>query len=401
MTNIEKFHFYLKDLESPTHFITWNYYYMIASCLARKVWWGDLDFPVYPNIYLIFVGEPAVGKSLPAVKVTEILRTLVKAVKNNKSSTEVELKNLVNLSPDSTTLESLTKELAESTEAIRVCENPLKLYVHSSMSFLLGEELGTLFRENTNDLIRFLTAGYNCGTFFRRATKHQGTDVINNICVNFLGCCTQDWVKKYSTDLLIQEGFSSRVIFLYGERPRKRTTKIVVGQEQKLAIEEVKKHLKQLCELFGEVKMSIDAWNYFDDWVQTKQDKIINRDPKLKFYYGRKKIHLIKMSILIHFSENLSMTIDKIDMEKALELLELTELHMHKALCSDSINPLQKISDEIVESLKAEGSGGLNEKAVLVRCWHGGSIDQITEALKFLTRVEQVKFEGGFYKLIN
>ena len=316
MLNLERFQFYLADIESPSHFIDWNFFYLISSTLARRVWVG-IDFPTYPNQFLIFVAPPATGKSLPASKTTEILQSMVDL---RVEGSNVYEKRLVNISPNSVTLEALYEELANSVQSIKICDDPPKVYIHSSTSFCIGDELGTLFRDKQNDLITFLTQAWDCGTKFYRKTKSNGEVNILNMCVNFLGCCTGDWMATHFNSGLMEMGFSSRVIFFFADKPRKRTTILNVTADQRAALKELKTHLRNIVKLCGEVKFSPtetpEAFEWFDDWVQNKQDKHINKDKRMIHYYGRKKRHLIKLAMIMHFSDKTSLQLDREDFEE-------------------------------------------------------------------------------------
>ena len=375
MTNFEKFHFYLKDLESPTHFITWNFLYSISSTLARRVWLGN-DFQTYPNIYLIFVGRPSIGKTLPATKTTEILQELKTLIVEDGNVFE---KQVVNISASSTTIEALYEDLAHSIELIKICDKPPKKYVHSSMSFCIGDEMGTLFRDKQTDLITFMTQGWDCVSRFVRRTVSGGETEIVNMCINFLGCCTQDWLAKNVNTGLMEQGFTSRAIFLYGDKPRHRTTTLKVDIEQRKAINEFKEHLKKIAKLCGEIKFSPldtpEAYEWFDNWVHNRMDKIINIDKRVEHYYGRKKRHLMKIAMLCHFAEKTTMQLDLEDFQQALRLLEEAEVDMHQALLAIGRNPVHSLALKIKEYVKNRKQVTWNR--ILVDHFDGGNKQEI------------------------
>src|ERR1041384_2076773 len=77
-TNLERFRYLCKDLPSPDLFINFDFLFLISSCLARKVWLGGQDlYRVYPNLYIISVADPGIGKSLPARTVNRLLSSLI------------------------------------------------------------------------------------------------------------------------------------------------------------------------------------------------------------------------------------------------------------------------------------------------------------------------------------
>lgn len=396
MTNFEKFHFFFKDMESPTHYLDWNFYFMISSCLARRVWFGDNEFPIFPNLYLIFVGPPSLGKSLPANKCKEVLSKLetiiTKPPIKEGDDPIIKLKKLVQIAPDSCTLESLWEALSKISEGIPYGEKPRKVYSHASLCFYIGDELGNLFRENTQDLVKFLTAGFDCGNFFR-TTKHCGIVDIRNMCINLLGCCTPNWIQDTLSDSLIEEGFSSRVIFLWGEKKRQLTPELRIAQDQKDAMIELHKHLMELCKLFGEAKVTPEAKQWFNEWYMHSEATKANNDPKLAHYYGRKKVHLRKLAMILHFSEKTDLLITVDDYKKALIILDTVEMSMHKALGSKNRNPISTLANAILMQVKSEGPTGA--KKILVTHYNGGNKAEIEEALSYLTMTDQLVGENN------
>ena len=50
---------------------------MVSAALQRRVWMGNYDnMPIFPNIYVIFVANPGIGKSMSArIGGAKILKT--------------------------------------------------------------------------------------------------------------------------------------------------------------------------------------------------------------------------------------------------------------------------------------------------------------------------------------
>jgi len=388
MTNLEKFEFFLSDLESPDNYIRWNYYFMISSCLERRVWIGDRK--LYPNLYIIFVAKPGFGKSMPAKSAESIVRSLVTVVDGQETP-------IINVAPDTVSFEKLLIILAND-KMIKVVpfeDDPKKIYIHTSVSFCLGDEIGTLLRDHTTDVVTILTKGWDCQSHKVDTVKH-GEKIVTNMCLNLLGCCTPSWVGRQLDNNNLHEGFSGRVLFIYGEKPRKRTTMFRITEEQLMAVNDVRKHLTALTKLKprqdGIIFNPVDtpeAFEWFDDWVQNRMDVRLNDSHHLDHYYGRKKPHLMKLAMLIHFSESLDMKMRLSDFEKALEELEILEMTMDKAMSASAKNPLYLLSEQIKQSLAVNGP--MSYKRLLVELWSGGNEEDIVKAVTFLRNTGQVQ----------
>jgi len=79
MTNLEKWRFRLKDVESPNSYIDWSFWFVISSALQRRVWFGHKEDPLHFNQYIFLVGPPATGKG----RVIKPVNTLLRANKLN------------------------------------------------------------------------------------------------------------------------------------------------------------------------------------------------------------------------------------------------------------------------------------------------------------------------------
>lgn len=391
MTNLEKWMFYLQDLESPDHFLRWNWYFLISSCLERRIWIGGIDCEIYPNMFLIFVAEPGFGKTQPAKKGERLLRSLVK-IKDGAESP------IIHTAPDTVSYEKLSILLAKENciETIPYSHNPTSLYSHTSVSFCLGDELGTLLRDHTNDVVTLLNKGWDCGDHTTDTVKH-GERMIKNMCINLLGCCTPDWLGQQLNNNSLHQGFTGRVIFIFGDTPRKRTTLIRVTDEQRTAVNELRKHLVLLTRIkprLEGLKFSKEdtpeAFEWFDNWVQHRMDIRINSNKHMKHYYSRKKVLLLKLSMSIHFSESLEMELTVDDLKKALKELELNELSMHSALTAGAKNPLFVLSESIKSYLL--GKSNVSHKRILLDHYDAafqGESD-ILKALVYLKNTDQI-----------
>jgi hypothetical protein len=393
MSNLERVHHYFRDFESPAHFITWPFLFMVASCLGRKVHLQELNVGIFPNIYPIIVGPPGVGKSFPTNIMTKVLASLTEIARDGKTPQAT-----VCITPSCVTLEALYDFIEAATRAVEAPPKSGKFYHHASVSFALGDEMGLLFKNKdaTNDLISFLIAGFDCGSFDYK-TKKSGSATIKNMCINFLGCCTPTWMARSMSSDMIGEGFASRCIFIWGEEERQITTRIHISPDQVAAMEDLKKHFANLAKLQGQVTETDEAFKFFDDWYHDfKRNKIrINHDKKLDYYYKRKKLLMQKIAMLVHFSERYDLVLTVDDYKNALMLLNGAELDMHKALSMSTRNPLAAIAEQIKKVIYSHKLASSNR--ILAECFDGGNHDEIEAAKKYLVDTQQIELTTGGY----
>lgn len=398
MTNLEKVHYFFRDYESPERFIDWNYHYIISSCLGRRVHFQK-ENPVFPNIFVVIVGPPAIGKTMPASKLGDMLGSLV------EMNAQGQAVDLVDIVPDCVTLERLYQVIEKSTKIYRAPNGDPK--VHSSVSFNLADEMALLFKnsEKMNDLTMFLNAGYDCKSSFKYETKRNGTNVIKNMCINFLGCCTPNWIAKNMSSNVLDDGWASRVFFIYGDTRRQLTTYYNFSEAQNKALMDIKVHCRNLSKLSGEVTFTPEALAYFDDWYQKHQlTGRINKDPKLDNYYGRKKLHIWKLAMIHHFGNSLSMTVGVESVKDAFRTAADAELDMHKALASININPTARLAEMIKRSIVSSNGAGMNRIELAARHFADiaqGGLASLDEAVGYLVLTDQITNTGGRYNLVR
>ena len=366
--NLDKWRFYFKDIISPDSYINMAFYSLISSALQRRVWVGPEEMPLFPNMYIILVGEPGTGKGLVIKPATEILRyhktnpklqnvlnsadeqdfdpEMIQEFKESLASLSgtkfskeeyIEDPLVIPLGADSTTFEALIVQHKKARCWFR-SEQPSKVlaphcrYMHNSLVLML-EEVSTLFRKKTEDVINYLLKAYDCGHFEYRSIG-RGVDCIRNPCLNILGGTTPGFLIESFTDKLLNEGFSSRTLFVYDIKPRFYRFGIKQFTDEQLECRKsILDHILKLTGLFGQVTYEPDALVYFTDYFEKElPTKRSNDSVRLNAYYARKNITAQKLAMAIHFGRNMnSFTIKLEECQEALKVLEELEHKMHLA----------------------------------------------------------------------
>lgn len=403
MTNHEKWRFFTDSFESPDLFIDWTWYLTVSAALQRRVClFGEpnadrVTSQIYANQFVVFIGPPGVGKTQAASEAVGIFRSLVKtAMKDEK----IERTELIKTGPNSITVQALYRYLSMNYTTNNLADmlptpGPKgKSYVHASLAFFCGGELGNLIEKDSDGLVSFLTEAWE-GRDFHRETKTQGVDLIKNLCVTLLGSATPAWIREVTEKRLLKQGFAARTIFLYADQKRKLTHRLVFTPQQIAARDELCKHIEKLTKIMGEVKLTPEADKFVEDWYMSGGAKPINGDKRLLDYYERKKMHLYKLAMCLHFSENLSLTLDVDTMKTALGILTSAELYMHKALSYGGENPVYSIAQEALRLLGAQESGRITFNKLLLELFDMGNSEDIQAAMQFLIDTNQVAQAQG------
>ncbi len=462
--NLDKWRFFLSECPSPNDYINFGFYFMISSTLQRKVWIGDELNALYPNIYVVFVGAAGIGKGLVLKQITSCLRHWdyaqvklvgdsdnpvsvepktfvaardqakqqadkeeadrimqeVTAIMNQKDRQDAivstEKKLLIPCGPDTTTFERLIQKMAES---YRTVQYPKKypdgrpgvgVYGHSSLSVQL-EEMGTLFRKKTEDIVTLFQKAYDCGDI-EYETISRKKDYVKKCCLNFCAGATPDFMRQVFNDELFNQGISSRGWFLYAHS--NRFSKMFFSdytKEQLEAREHILQHIKKLNSIYGRVTFAPDAVEFLKHWWEVEHDagKRHNYSEKLNHYYSRKNIHIQKMAMLIHFADiefdakgKCSMVVTLDEVKEAFKILNGAEKNMHLALQLRSTNALAPIAKKVMKELEKHTK--LSFEELTAAFWEDAKEGEMREILSYLlsqAKISMIEEKGKCFYLVK
>jgi hypothetical protein len=213
------------------------------------------------------------------------------------------------------------------------------------------------------------------------------------MCVNFIGGTTPDFMQETFDDALVNQGYSSRTFYIYGAKNRKSVFfRPELTEEQKQYRREISTHVKSLTRLYGQIKVTDETKQWLQDWIETfaaNPDKRVARSPKMKAYYARMNIHIMKVAMAIHFGETTDMFVPQSTFEEAIQILQKEEVTMQLALTVGGNNPLAKTSAKVLEHLQSVGKRTFNQ--LLAQFWEQVKKQELEEVLNFLQTTDQIK----------
>ena len=399
MNNLEKWRFYLKDMESPDLFIDWGFYSLISAALQRRVWLYPDSMAIYPNIFTLLVGPPAAGKSRVISQIADIIKSEKLTEPDKKKNKMVPM---FPFGADTTTQESLLRYLRDDCmrkfEVLdtRLGGNAKRKRSHYSICFMI-EELGVLFRKNSEDMVNMLNQFYDARSYHYKS-KHQGSDDITNLCVTMLAGTTPSFIREAFSDKIISQGFTSRVIVVFGHAPRFFRQFPGLTEEQRQCRNDIVDYMLKLHKVTGEVRLSPEASEWHKELYESGalSKKRVNKDPRLDNYYGRKNVHLLKTAMLMHFADNTDPIITLDDLKKAFKLLTITEHKMHEAFNTVGRNPIGEVTKHILRFI-IDSKAGVRYKKLWLNFVSEVSKQELDQVLEFLVTSEQVTNAGGWF----
>lgn len=283
--------------EVATEFIQWTALWTIAAALRRRVYIpkeaGLGSWTCYPYLYIMFVAPPGYRKTTTVSYAIELLEKVPNFP----------------LPPTLITLTGLVDDIKNAPE---------------SSIYLTMEEFGDLIIKGGKEMYEFLTSMYDGKKALRQKTMLRGLESAEKPTINLLAGTTPEWISDNIPRSLLGGGFASRVIWVYGDKLRRRRLYYTPEELQCLKLQPfLQTDLNHIATLNGEVKLPEDSKLFMENWYQELEQRY--RGFKYPGYLNRKHVLAHKIAIICKaaYSDELSLDIE--DFQNAIYILESVE----------------------------------------------------------------------------
>jgi len=309
---LDAFMEYTENSEPPVLFRKWVGISCLASALMRKVridWGTTLTW--YPNLYIVLVGPSATGKGSAMAPGLKIINQ-VPAIK---------------MSAQATSLQALIRKLKDNNLTDINPETGEQSF-HSSLT-IYSEEFTVFLGYHNNELMATLCNWYDCQETWTYDTIKRDSERINGVWVNLIGGTTPDLIRSSLPYESIGGGLTSRIIFIYEEKPAKLVTFPTETERERQLFNLLVRDLEKVSLLAGSFSWTEDFMLMWDGWCREAALNPPFGDQKFDGYIGRRRVHLMKLAMILsasHGQHDLVLTAD--DLERAIDILVEAEQKM-------------------------------------------------------------------------
>jgi len=306
---IEGFFEFTQHLPSPPIFRRWAALATVAGVLERRVYVRSFNTPLYPNVYVLLIAPPGVGKTV----LTNEVRRFWAAVPEMKVASA------------SVTRASLIDELAESERIVtNAGPGQPQLRYHS---LLLGvNELGVFLPSYDSEFMSVLTDLYDGHGYSETRRSSKIAHNFDAVVLNMLAATTPSYIGKMLPEGAWDQGFLSRVINVYsGERTIRPL--FDTKTENTALRKDLESDLREIAKLTGRIEFEPDAVATIEEWHANGGEPAPTH-PKLLHYNTRRSAHLLKLCQVICCAEGDTRTVTLAHLQKALDMLTEAETFM-------------------------------------------------------------------------
>jgi hypothetical protein len=177
-------------------------------------------------------------------------------------------------------------------------------------------------------LIHILTDMYDCPDEWSYKTKNRGEITLNELFLCIIAATTPDGVSRGIPPSALEDGFASRVLFVYkGDTSRRNAMPRLTPEEHEMRGVLVLK-LAEIGEMGGEFALDDQATKWYIEWYQNMKPPA---DKRMEGMWGRKHDHLLRVAMVLAGATR-SKIVEQHQLEAALLALEAVEENTHHAL---------------------------------------------------------------------
>jgi hypothetical protein len=373
---------YALDAFCPEKFHMWTGFSTLAGALERRVWTHRGTFDLYPNIYVLLVARPGVGKSASSgIGVSEMLRQLG----NGNDAIHF----LASQNSDAS--------FAKQFEPYKVFHIKGQPHTHSS-KFFYASEASNAIKEivGGGEITAALTEFYDCPSYFKKTLMGYSVE-LKNVCCNMLAGCTFSYLKALVPEAQSGGGFASRLIYVVQDETMIRRPKWRAPGRQADVRERLLTDLRSIYELAGPFDPLPEFTEAYEEWFP-KQDAETQAlgSERMQHFLARKHTNIVKLAMLCSVSESNDLVLRRRHWDRALSLMEAVEIDLPKIVTQAIDSRTQRgLNYLILKALCDEGHNGVMEKADLLHALgkQGVEFGKVEQTLAMMHNSKMIRIE--------
>lgn len=312
---------YTEPLPTPHLFRVWSGLGILSAAVSRRVWLAGHSRlpPCIPNLYIMLVGAPGVGKDVAINKAADLI-----SAANDFAAPH----RIARLGGESISKKGLIDKMADDRSK-QVCTyrngGASHTFDFHSLTFCIGE-LGTAMPEYDPALVPMLNEFYNNKASYDDTIRGLEVSVKNPHLVLLAGN-QPDTLAEVFPDKAFRMGLTSRIIFVFAEAPVVRD--IFDSEEQqwdKGLLDKLVRDFVDIARIGGPFAVETPVKERINEFNRSRPREVPTE--KFKNYNTRRPLHAQKLAMLCAAAESNERIIRERHWYQALQLLYNVEAKM-------------------------------------------------------------------------
>lgn len=374
---------YVERTEPPLVFHRWSILGALGAMLGRQYYLPFGDFNIFPNLYVMLIGDPGTRKSTAIKLAKKSLSTTgydkFAAEKTSKEKFLLDLEGVVKDGDVLDTNKVMKEILGDAADAM--LGDPKQV-------FIVADEFNDFVGSGNLDFLSLLGSLWDWddpNNAYKQRLKNSRSVSIYQPTVSILSGNTHAGFAEAFPPQALGQGFLSRLLLVFGESSgRKIAFPERPSDEIKQAVTDMLGMIHDRVQ--GEASLTKQARDMLT--VIYNSYKGVS-DIRFQHYSTRRHTHLLKLCML-SAAANMRTEIGAHDVLFANTLLTYTEHRMPRALGEFGKAKNSAVAERIIAAL-AEASKPLELDELWILCAGSSDLDRIDDMLKLLVGLVQAR----------
>lgn len=311
---------------APDIFRRWVGISAVGAALEQRVWVVTRGSALYPNLYIMLIAEPGIGKGM-ALSASRRIFSEIKDLK---------------LAPTSVSKASLMDSLFEAHR--KVLNHARQEFLEFNSLYVVATELGVLVPLWDSEFMNSLTDIYDSIPYSESKRTGKLRLEILRPQINLIAATTPSYLNHVMPPGAWDQGFISRTILVYsGERT---ITDIFSDELNKKIYDDLIADFRVIALLQGKAVFETPAAKLMLEWHQAGGPPA-PENPKLAHYLTRRTAHVLKLSMIMMASRGSpELVIVEADVLKAIDTLVEAEAAMQDIFLSRGNSDDSRVMDD-------------------------------------------------------
>lgn len=345
--------------------------------MERRFWAYGRGYRIHPNLFILLIARPGVGKNVVIDPVVELWAATGK----------------YNILSNRSTLAAFL-ESAQAPQIIDIGGE--KVFTNPSVLGL--GEFGHLIRENDTEMMNAINAFYDAkDTPFIDRTVSRGLVTIDKPILTLIAGTQPQYLDKVLPEHAFQLGFATRLVMQYEVEVPQGT---VFGKQSRPPVELFKAMVNDLLyikQLSGEYHFDMEAQALFEEWHSSGCAPVPSH-LRLQDYNTRRWASAFKLCMVLQMARSDELVIHRPVVEQAINMLltaEKTLPSAFDAMGGDSDSSILHAAFEVVFKHFIDSKKPMREAVLVGFLMKKVQAHRIKALIETLVQSGAVKIEGN------
>ena len=367
----------------------WTALGILSATVNSNRWMDAGHHTLYPNLYILFIGPPGIGKSSSSGIGIRILKDA--KVKLNVFADSITAAGLIDFMSFAT--------LTETSDSIVRTWTPAIVY---------ASEIGTMLntRNSLGELTTILTELFNKEDDWeaRKATNHTKT-IVKKPNVTFFACCYPEWLDENLTSTSLRSGFLGRMLIVQANKKRWKGSKPLSAANHLLRHDLI--HDLSILSLYrGEMTWSPDAKVAFDKLVEEQPLDFSDagqESMEVQGFISRKVQYVQRIAMLHAISDRSVRHIVRLeDFEFGLKQIEMCEFSTKRVKPKPQhVKNKLSVREKILHLVKKTNSDTIPIRKIIPYFYNKLSLEEVNKSIEELCAVGFCDLVGRKVKVLD